>query len=166
METYIRALLKLYGIIQTINDVKVARGERVIKQGWMLKRGGTHRGWKRRWFTLSRLTLAYATSPDVRRDTSIVPVARSLTRSLSLLSMRAYVQAAKNKGSIDLLNATVAEGKDQELDSSGQPVGACWEITTSTRTYYLQCESDKQMREWIATLQQHIASKVRLISSS
>lgn len=90
METYIRAFLKLYGIIQTINDVKVARGERVIKQGWMLKRGGTHRGWKRRWFTLSRLTLAYATSPDVRRVTSIVPVARSLAHSRYSRCVRVY----------------------------------------------------------------------------
>jgi hypothetical protein len=59
-----------------------------------------------------------------------------------------------------LLNAAVAESKDYELDSSGQPLVGCWEITTSTRTYYLQCESDKQMRDWISTIQQHIANKV------
>ena len=36
----------------------------VVKEGWLLKRGGKRKNWKKRWFVLSKLLIFYYTDPD------------------------------------------------------------------------------------------------------
>ena len=66
------------------------------RDGWLTKEGGSHKSWKKRWFTLCNNCLYYFTSPDV-------------CRSVRSVSSPNSTQSTKPKGTIPLQNLEVRE---------------------------------------------------------
>ncbi|EQC37240.1 hypothetical protein SDRG_05465 [Saprolegnia diclina VS20] len=116
-------------------DVRQSNVGDVLKQGWLMKKGGVVPTWRRRWFTLSHsadgpiLTYAKEKSPAGKAKTTVKTIRLSSSSQCSVVPK------------------TKANSRDREFEFK-----VATSVDLAQREYFVQAISNVEMAAWIAAI--------------
>ena len=108
------------------------------RDGWLVKEGGGHKSWKRRWFTLCNNCLYYFETPDASKPKGTIPLENLIVREITN-SKKQHCFEVVCEESAGTIKAAKAN-KDGQL------------VQGRHRSYKLQAKDRTEMEEWIKCL--------------
>eukprot|EP00732_Lithocolla_globosa_P002635 Lithocolla_globosa_v1_NODE_1787_length_2341_cov_4.365267.p1 type:complete len:671 gc:universal NODE_1787_length_2341_cov_4.365267:2196-184(-) len=114
-----------------VAETSEANASEVVKEGYLVKQGGGHKSWKKRWFVLTLTSLKYYKHADN--------------------------VGKKSLGTIQLRNETVSVEKVSEPGQKGY----YFRIVTPERIYLVSGQSDSDVDGWVASIQKVLPGKDR-----
>lgn len=112
--------------VEGLPDPAAATSSEVVREGYLIKRGGNFKSWKKRWFVAKDNKLAYYATPGDK-----VP-----------------------KGSIALAVSTVKACLDDSKALGCPEESFLFELVTTGRVYYIGASTSEDRDAWVAAIKQ------------
>jgi hypothetical protein len=129
-------------------NIKIDKGTKIDREGWLVKEGRVVKSWKKRWFILSGNTLAYYTAKrnkikgSIPLDTCIIRIAKNRTGTEHLQCLELINTAISENA------ATTGGDEDDEDDEKEEE---------SVRTLFFDAADERERHEWFVAITNKIA---------
>jgi len=115
------------------------------RTGWLVKEGGGHKSWKKRWFTLVNNCLYYFVNQDAKQPKGTIPLENLCVHELESHKKQNVFEVLREQGSLGPGGDTIVKGA--KTNSKGQVVQG------KHSSYKLQAGSREEMEDWIKCIQ-------------
>ncbi len=113
------------------HEIEPLPASHLVKEGWLVKQGGSHKSWKRRWFRFTIGALRYY-------DKQVTETTHAKQKPKGEIPSRA------------IRNVEICEEGEVKYPFS-------FKVVTSQRTYFCSAASLEERKEWMSAIWEHVA---------